>query len=384
MANFCNKCGAPVSGIFCVKCGYDTRLTGTPPPQPAAPEAPPAAPPAAPPPVASAPVSAPAPAAKFCNKCGTPSIGAPFCNKCGADLRQAAAPTSQPAAIPVAQAPPPPLPVAPSQAMPAQQAQTKGSPLTKILVGFAVVVITVGALAAGGVYYVVYRVKQKVHQVARDAGLAPSSENNSSSSGGIMGSISKMVSGSSNSDGDSGGSGNNGGISGDPCRLLSKEEVGRAIGVQIVATQSTDGGCSYLAQGDSADMTAKHMSAMMGAKGADEKTQKMIQGFAGGMGKMFQSEGHDKGTDSNGNVPVFTFGVDNTAADAQLRLNKKVLGRLGPGQESIDGIGDQAFDEAGAMMMVRKGDKLIRIMYSTCPCSVEAIKPLAKMLADRV
>ena len=46
--------------------------------------------------------------------------------------------------------------------------------------------------------------------------------------------------------------------------------------------------------------------------------------------------------------------------------------------------GDQAMDESGAMMMVRKGDKLIRIMYSTCPCSVDAIKRLARMLADRV
>ena len=36
------------------------------------------------------------------------------------------------------------------------------------------------------------------------------------------------------------------------------------------------------------------------------------------------------------------------------------------------------------MMLVRKGDKLIRIMYSTCPCSLDAIKPLAKKLADRV
>jgi hypothetical protein len=36
------------------------------------------------------------------------------------------------------------------------------------------------------------------------------------------------------------------------------------------------------------------------------------------------------------------------------------------------------------MMIVRKGDKLIRIMYMMCPCGVEAIKPLAKTLADRL
>jgi hypothetical protein len=193
-----------------------------------------------------------------------------------------------------------------------------------------------------------------------------------------------MVSGSSNSRGDSGGSGTKGAISGDPCRLLSAAEVSRAIGVEIVATEASDAGCSYLAQGNSGDMTAKHMAAMMGTKGADAKTQQMIQGFAGGMAKAFQSEGHDTGMDKSGNVPVFVFGVDNTSAEAQMRLNAKVLGGLGPGQEGIPRIGDQAFDEAGAMMMVRQGDKLIRIMYSTCPCSVEAIKPLAKMLAERL
>jgi hypothetical protein len=98
--------------------------------------------------------------------------------------------------------------------------QAKGSPLTKILIGFAVVVIAIGALAAGGVYYVVYRVKQKVHEVARDVPGLGSSSDNSSGSGNnsVLGSISKMVSGSGNSS-DSGGSGSNGGISGDPCRL---------------------------------------------------------------------------------------------------------------------------------------------------------------------
>ena len=271
---------------------------------------------------------------------------------------------------------------------PSAQAATKGSPLTKILIGFAVVVITIGALAAGGVYYVVYRVKQKVHEVAHEVsrsvpGMASSSDSASGSGdNSILGSISKMASGSSNSsDSDSK---SNGGISGDPCRLLSKEEVGRAIGVEIVATERGDAGCSYLAQGSSADMTAKHMAAMAGTKGADAKSQQMVQTLAGGLFKSFQSEGHDTGMDKNGNVPVFIFGVDNTSAEMQMRLNAKVMGSLGPGQQGVPGIGDQAMDESSAMLMVRKGDKLIRIMYSTCPCTLEAIKPLAKMLADRL
>ena len=104
---------------------------------------------------------------------------------------------------------------------------------------------------------------------------------------------------------------------------MSKEEVGRSIGVQIVATQSADVGCSYLAQGDSGDMTSKHMAAMIAARGADAKTQQTIQSLTGGMAKMFQSEDHQETSDSNGNVPVFTFSVDNNAAEAQMRLNAK-------------------------------------------------------------
>ncbi len=397
MAKFCNKCGSPVSGVFCVKCGADTRLAATPaqpvagtdPPGSGLPASnlpaavPPAALPPLPQPVVAAPVQSEPVHAKFCNKCGAPSIGTAFCNKCGADLRSANQ-TPQMAAVPVARSPlPPPVPAL-AQPMPAASVPAKGSPLTKILIGFAVVVITVGALAAGGVYYVVYRVKQKVHEVAREVPGLGSSSDSSSSSGNnsVMGSISKMVSGSGDSNSSSGGTSNSG-ISGDPCRLLSKEEVGHAVGVDIVATESSDVGCSYLAKGDSGDMTAKHMSAMTGARGADANTQKMVQNFAGGMAKAFQSEGHQETSDSNGNVPVFGFSVDNNSAETQMRLNAKTLATLGS-QQGIPGIGDQAFDEAGAMLMFRKGDKLIRIMYSTCPCALDAIKPLAKMLADRL
>jgi hypothetical protein len=250
----------------------------------------------------------------------------------------------------------------------ASSATAKGSPLIKILVAFAVFVVVIGALAAGGVYYVVHRIKEKVHEVA----------------GEIPGVGSSPGSGSTFNSGSRSGRGSNGGITGDACRLLSKEEVSRAIGVEIVATQTVDGGCSYLAQTNSGDMTAKHVTAMMGARGADAQQQKMIQNITGGLFKSMQSESHEETSDSNGNVPVFSFGIDNNSADTQMQLNRKVLGGLGPGAQDIQGIGDQAFDVAGASMMVRKGDKLIRIMYSTCPCTMEAIKPLAQKLASRV
>ena len=337
MASFCNKCGSPVSGVFCNKCGAAAS----------------AQPPAAIPNPPAAPV------ARFCNTCGTP-VTAPFCNKCGAVTR---APSSMP--LPVA-------PPAPVSAMPAQASSTPGksSPVVKILVAFLVVVIVFGALAAGGVYYVVYRVKKKVHEVAAEI------------PGG--GSILNSSSDSESSAGSGSGSGSNGGIRGDACRLLSKDEVGRAIGVEIVATTTADSGCAYLAKGDTGGMTAKHMSAMIGAKGADAKTQQMVQGFAGGMIKAMQSDNHEATSDANGNVPVFTFGIDNNSAETQMQLNRKVLGGLGPSATDLSGIGDEAFDIAGASLMFRKGDKMVRIMYSTCPCGLEQIKPLARQLADRL
>jgi hypothetical protein len=195
----------------------------------------------------------------------------------------------------------------------ASSATAKGSPLIKILVAFAVFVVVIGALAAGGVYYVVHRIKEKVHEVA----------------GEIPGVGSSPGSGSTFNSGSRSGRGSNGGITGDACRLLSKEEVSRAIGVEIVATQTVDGGCSYLAQTNSGDMTAKHVTAMMGARGADAQQQKMIQNITGGLFKSMQSESHEETSDSNGNVPVFSFGIDNNSADTQMQLNRKVLGGLG-------------------------------------------------------
>lgn len=172
---------------------------------------------------------------------------------------------------------------------------------------------------------------------------------------------------------------------GDPCRYLSKEDVGQAIGVEIVATQVDGGACSYLAKGNEGDMSAKHAAAMMGEKGVDAKSQKTVQDFASGIFKMMPQEKQEQGSDASGNVPVLSISVSESAsAIAEMKLNARVLGNLGGShaastKEDLN-IGDQAFVTAGSIMMIRKGGKIVRIMYTTCPCGTENIKPLAEKL----
>jgi hypothetical protein len=138
---------------------------------------------------------------------------------------------------------------------------------------------------------------------------------------------------------------------------LSKEDVSRAIGVTILETSAADGGCSYLARGTSADMSAKHTAAMLGTKGADKKAQGMIEQFAAAIGNNMPKNATDETQSADGNTVVLTFGVDANAAEEQMRLNSKALGMNGIGSiDAIDGIGDEAFSKSDSMMFVRKGD----------------------------
>jgi hypothetical protein len=235
------------------------------------------------------------------------------------------------------------------------------SPLAKLGVAAIVTIFVGGAAAAGGLYYIAHRVSQKIHQAA-DRVIGSSSDSSDESS-----STARPSSG--------------GGSMGDVCRLLSKEDVSRAIGVEIVHTQPVDNGCTYIAKGTQADMSAKHVTAMIAARGADKQTQQKIQKIAGGMFNVFQSEKPASEQDTLGEVPVFSFSVDQNAADEQMRLNAKGLAVLGD-QAGLPGIGDQAFVSADGMIMVRKGKNLVRIMFITCPCGTEAVKPLAKEIAD--
>jgi hypothetical protein len=306
--------------------------------------------------------------ANFCTKCGTPLTGR-FCVKCGADLRQSTTPappqpvqqnagTAAPEAVP-APAAGPAFATAPPLVTNNLVANKKMSLLAKLGIAAVIVVFVGGALAVGGLYYAAHRISQKIHEEAGSI-LGSSSASPDSSSGGT-------------------GSGNAGGI--DVCRLLSKEDVGRAVGLVIARAQPGDNSCSYIAKGDKADMLAKHATAMMAGRGADQQTQQTIQKFAGGMFKAFQSEQPASEQDTSGEVPVLSFSVDQNAAEEQMRLNAKVLGVMGD-QQGLPGIGDQAFVSADGIIMMRKGKNFVRIMFIACPCNTDAVKPLAKEIAD--
>jgi hypothetical protein len=118
---------------------------------------------------------------------------------------------------------------------------------------------------------------------------------------------------------------------------------------------------------------------MMARQGASAQQQQMIQSLSRGL--LGSAPGRNDENSVNGNTVVVAFSIDPNSAQTQTTANENVLGTMGPGRTSVAGIGDEAFDTAGSVMLVRKGNKLIRITYSTCPCTVDAIKPLAQRLA---
>ena len=290
--------------------------------------------------------------AKFCGNCGSPmNETAAFCGACGARVPQA----NVPLAAPAVSLPPPVSPLPP--------VRQGTSPLVKIVLVVVVLLFVGGALATFGMFYALHLASRKAHQFSRQV----------LGSGGIVSSL--------NPDrGTAGGS--DGGITGPgACTLLSKEAVGRSIGVAIVATRTTATGCEYLAKGTPAELTGKHIAAMMAARGASTQQQQMIQNLSRGLLGSAQNDADGDSPNPEVNSAVLAFTIDPNSAKTQMTLDQNAPGSIGSTGKPLAGIGDEAFDTAGSIMTVRKGNKLIRIIYSTCPCTVNAIKPLAQQLA---
>jgi hypothetical protein len=305
--------------------------------------------------------------ARFCDKCGTHlNDSSSFCPACGAPVVS----PSAAAASPYQEVPQQPAYTAPVQpyappvqgyvpparvVTPAPAAKGgSGSSALKIVLIVLVILVVCALGVVGSIVYLGHKVVTKLENKAAEVGLSTHGPGTTTPV-----------------------------FQGDPCRFLTKAEVSKAIGLAITGTRSDEGGCEYLARGTAASMTSKHLSAIMGKSGADRETQDKIEKFAEGVFDTQQKNAEAADPGSAGETSVLSISFDQNSAQSQMKLDSKVLGALGPasGSSNLQGIGDEAFVAANGMMLVRKGDTLIRITYVSCPCSTEQIEPLAKKLA---
>lgn len=306
--------------------------------------------------------------AAFCRNCGSPlADGQGFCTKCGT---AASGPPTRPAAqaptptAHAAQPAPPPQPPRAQASIAAPQvaaAAPKAGMSTgvKVLLGFVIVLFVFGAVGIAGVWYLVHLGKEK----AREMGLDQAS---TASNGPVLGGA-------------------------DPCSLLSKEDVGQVVKMEVVRAERTrakEEGCQYSVMGNYTDMVASHLSltqqAMMQNQ-KDQPTEAQKQQMDQMTKSFFHSMDAQQGSLSQhpGESPVFVFSVSNTGAKAQMSMTRMVFGRMGPAFVELPGLGDEAFDIGGAMILARKGDNVVHVMYMMCPCARDDAVPLVgKIIAN--
>jgi hypothetical protein len=257
--------------------------------------------------------------ASFCRNCGSPlADGQGFCSKCGTRVGDASANAA--AAQPAVAAPPAAAPVyatPPLQGAPVANAARPAGMSPLVKILIALVIIFV-AFGAFASVAMIY-IGHRVHQKATELGLTRS----------------------------------------DAERRVSNAEL-------------------YSVAGDPADLTAKHLSSLHKGE-MNQQQQNTMEDFAK---SIFKSGNNTQASSEHpGETPVLTYAIDNNAAQFQMRLNRTTLGQIGPvGLVAIPDLGDEAFDAYGAMMFVRKGDKLVRIMYTSCPCSAADVIPLARTI----
>ncbi len=319
---------------------------------------------------------------RYCGTCGAPLADqAAFCGGCGAKSTPSGqTPQYQPVQPYVA--PQTAATSAPAGAI----APAKSNALLKVAIGAVAVIALGGVAAVAGVMYIGHKVIQKAHAALGDK---------ASDAGGI-GSLLKPG-------GDSAGDST---IKGDPCRFLSIDDVSHAVGVAIIRTEAKgDEGCMYIAHGDPADMTSKHMASMVAnqakANGqeVDAKQQEMMQQITGAFFKQQESSDKNLATEAaKGEVVVLAVSFESSAAKMAMKFSKAAFdhvkqgmpGASGPksaeqaGTGDLSGLGDEAYEVGGTMLMVRKGDTMAQFLFNECPCSVGAIKPLAEKVVSQL
>jgi hypothetical protein len=179
------------------------------------------------------------------------------------------------------------------------------------------------------------------------------------------------------------------------CALVSKAEVSRALRVAIVRAEAPDSdlsGCDFSIKGTLAAAGSGHTvelaksAAQANGVQLDGATQKLISSFATGI---FQGSDADKSATASarhpGEVPVFTFVILPGDANDQMRATRQAhAGISAAAVTTIAKLGDDAFDSGGAMLNVRKGNRMIQFTYPSCACTLQDVVPLARKIVDQL
>ncbi len=231
--------------------------------------------------------------------------------------------------------------------------------MVKILLVVVGLFVLFGAICVGAVIYVAHR----IHEKAQELGLtSEAARHHVSTLGGV-----------------------------NACALLSMDDVSKAVGMEVVRAEPDHSdrlSCTYSVQGDAGDLTTKHAIRMSQeiAKGTNgQEMSKSQQDTVENVGKNLfhgMATAQDSGLNEHpGESPVFSFVVNDDAAQFQMKVDRVAFSRIGSvGAADIPDLGDEAFDAAGAMLLVRKGDKIVRVMYMQCPCVKDDVVPLVRKI----
>jgi hypothetical protein len=269
--------------------------------------------------------------AGFCTNCGAPVTG-PFCTGCGTRVG-----VSSPAA-------PSPSVQAQQPTAPPPAITPKGSGLAKVLLIVGGILILLFVIAAGSALYGFYWVKHKVASYT-------SAVNGSSGSMTVVG-------------------------RGNSCRLLSRAELGKVLGIAIERSaeimEGSEPGCAYYASPSAfaeLQRTAVEAARQQSEEAASKPTGK-IDNPLELLKNTNQLEGVVKSLglsqpDKDGKVFSFTVNRDYGRSNwSALRATMSVV----PGFEDLSGVGDRALmGSLGHAIFVLKGDSVITLETTYVP-----------------
>ncbi len=285
----------------------------------------------------------------FCSNCGAPLSGA-FCGNCGRPAPQAAQPVSRPV----------------SSAPAAAAAPVKSGGALKVILICFLCLGVLGLMSAAGLYYAASRVKSRLLSVA---GMARATEH------GRPAPASKI----------------------DACALLSKEELGEMLGIQVDRAQAVaDGGepgCAFFASPAALQQLARDSLSKVPeqVKAAEGKGQvkgdnplanvntSTIQGLEGIVKTIGAA-----GDASQGSGKVFSFTVDPRFDAESWPLFLKTMSVV-PGFEPLPGVGDHALmGPFGQILYVQKGNVKVTLELTNVPDAHGKGVALARKIISRL